>query len=379
MKINGLKYKFKSLSLLLLVFFFLLFPIIVKWACEVESQSLRNCNNRLSECLMCQDWNGIQWLNCDGCDVILEIRCDEQQGLYDACLAQQSNNTWWNNGWITISWPTIQQLSREGDSLRVRVLYSVNWTGINNENVSCTNSEFSVNWASHFTTLADEILESTTSFTCNLFIDTSSDTVTLTVNWWVVNIWSVSSSAWSQTFTRACSDTPSNDGYCTEWCANVNWSCSPAITACGDFEAAPWWWQCQACITWETKPNESHTRCICDPNYKCCWIQLNTVVPFIWDCIELDTNSSRWDTTSVNSVTAFPVLMQWLMKLLMSAIMVFSFLMVIVAWLMMTTWAFSNSSFTKWKTILKNVIISLILLWCSWLILSLINPSFFGG
>ena len=118
-------------------------------------------------------------------------------------------------------------------------------------------------------------------------------------------------------------------------------------------------------------------KCICDPNVKCCGIQLNTVVPFIWDCIEMSA-STRWDTTSVTSTTAFPILMQWLMKILMSAIMVFSFLMVIVAWLSMTTWAFGGSGFTKWKTILKNVIISLILLWCSWLILSLVNPSFFG-
>ena len=135
---------------------------------------------------------------------------------------------------------------------------------------------------------------------------------------------------------------------------------------------------CKSCENW-TIANETHTKCICNSNEKCCWIKLNTVVPFIWDCIELNTDSHRWDTTAVTSITAFPLLMQWLMKILMSAIMVFSFLMVIIAWLMMTTWAFSNSSFSKWKNILKNVIISLILLWCSWLILSLINPSFFGG
>lgn len=138
--------------------------------------------------------------------------------------------------------------------------------------------------------------------------------------------------------------------------------------------------QPQECSTndWEIW-STGQCKCICDSSVKCCWIQLNTVVPFIWDCIELDSDSSRSDTTSVNSVTAFPILMQWLMKIVMSVIMVFSFIMLIVAWLMMTAWSISNNSFTKWKTILKNVIISLILLWCSWLILSLINPSFFGG
>lgn len=152
-----------------------------------------------------------------------------------------------------------------------------------------------------------------------------------------------------------------------------------------------WWWfepQCPCDVVNEEEMNNCNNqtwmirkncRCVCDSSDKCCWIKLNTVVPFIWDCIELNTDSHRWDTTAVTSITAFPLLMQWLMKILMSAIMVFSFLMVIIAWLMMTTWAFSNSSFSKWKNILKNVIISLILLWCSWLILSLINPSFFGG
>ena len=176
----------------------------------------------------------------------------------------------------------------------------------------------------------------------------------------------------------SCSN-PSENWVCPEWFSDVAWCCQPV---CGWNTYLPEWSasmnDCIACGSW-TVPNANHTKCVCDPNKKCCWIQLNTVVPFIWDCIEMDADSSRTDTTSVNSVTAFPILVQWLMKILMSAIMVFSFLMVIVAWLSMITWAFSSSGFTKWKTILKNVIISLILLWCSWLILSLINPSFFGG
>ena len=139
-----------------------------------------------------------------------------------------------------------------------------------------------------------------------------------------------------------------------------------------------WWddWWTLTC-SWDLILNASWDKCICDSENFCCWIQLNTVVPFIWDCIELNTDSNREDTTSVNNVTAFPILMQWLMKILMSVIMVFSFLMVIVSWLLMTAWAFQTNSFDKWKKILKNVIISLLLLWCSWLILSLINPNFF--
>ena len=219
----------------------------------------------------------------------------------------------------------------------------------------------------------------------NISDDVSSITVTvapwlITFVWWSLSLW------WSNTFNRTvpdswsswdCPAAPTNWS-CGEWCAIVGSGCSPASTTCGSDEAAPWWWECKACEE-GTMANEEHTKCICDSSKKCCWIQLNTVVPFIWDCIEMNTNSSRWDTTSVTSVTAFPILVQWLMKILMSAIMVFSFLMVIIAWLSMITWAFGWSWYNKWKTIIKNVIISLILLWCSWLILSLINPSFFGG
>ena len=173
----------------------------------------------------------------------------------------------------------------------------------------------------------------------------------------------------------ACNNPP-QDGACQTWFTLQNNCCL------NNNDCESWYYdengRCQECENW-TLPNESHDKCICDPNKKCCGIQLNTVVPFIWDCIEMDGDSNRWDTTSVTSETAFPVLVQWLMKILMSAIMVFSFLMVIVAWFLMTTWGFASWNFKKWTTILKNVIVSLILLWCSWLILSLINPSFFGG
>ncbi len=165
-------------------------------------------------------------------------------------------------------------------------------------------------------------------------------------SWWEVNWW------------NAVSLCPWNDQYLPEWGASSS--------------------DCRRCGTW-TIPNAEHTKCICDSTTACCGIQLNMGVPFIGDCIEMNTDSSNPNTTSVTSVTAFPILMQWLMKILMSVIMIFSFLMIIVSWLMITAWAFNWSSYNKWITIIKNVIISLILLWSSWLILSLINPSFFGG
>lgn len=172
----------------------------------------------------------------------------------------------------------------------------------------------------------------------------------------------------------ACANPVDNSWNCQSW-YTLQWSCCFANNMCWD----TWynvWWQCYACGTWQ-KPNENHTKCVCDPNVKCCWIKLNTTVPFIWDCIE-SWPTSRDGSTQVNEVTAFPVLIQWLMKIILSLTLIFSFLMIIVAWFLMTSSAFKDSLYSKWKDIIKKVIISLILLWCSWLILSLINPSFFG-
>ena len=222
-------------------------------------------------------------------------------------------------------------------------------------------------------------------------------------NWWWM--WSYNAASGCCVKGESCQDpaTPPTDwqcasplvldqaGECCTTCttpADGSWNCQPWYTAqwgCCFSDDRCWeneineWWQCKACVPWETVPNENHTRCICDSSNKCCGVQLNNVVPFIWDCIEMNGESNRDNTTNVTSVTAFPILMQWLMKILMSVIMIFSFLMIIVAWLMIVSWAFGWSWFTTGKKIIKNVIISLILLWCSWLILSLINPSFFGG
>ena len=238
------------------------------------------------------------------------------------------------------------------------------------------------NWASMDWS---SVAKNTGALEISFDVNVTESTESITVNaweWLVVFTWNAMSLQWSQTFNRPlCSfpaTPPTSTWTCSSWFQN-NWAwCCQEQAPCTWNQYQSWSWGCQDC-TWDTMPSADRTKCVCNPDKKCCWIQLNTVVPFIWDCIEMNTDSSRWDTTSVTSVTAFPVLVQWLMKILMSAIMVFSFLMVIVAGLMMTTWAFSWWSFTKWKTILKNVIISLILLWCSWLILSLVNPSFFGG
>jgi uncharacterized membrane protein YcjF (UPF0283 family) len=106
------------------------------------------------------------------------------------------------------------------------------------------------------------------------------------------------------------------------------------------------------------------------------------VVPFIWDCIEMTTQNStewnNWDTSYINQLNAFPFLMMGLSKILVTVILIFSFLVVIAAGLMMVTWVYEEWNYSKWLGRIKKVVVALILLWSSGLILKLINPTFFG-
>ncbi len=134
---------------------------------------------------------------------------------------------------------------------------------------------------------------------------------------------------------------------------------------------------CKQCWSWKMA-NIDHTKCICDPWQWCCGIQLNTVVPFIWDCIEMSNEESAGNTTRVNPLNAFPRLMWWLSKIIVTAILIFSFVMVVVAWVLITSWGIQQENYKKWLEIIKKVIMALALLWASWIILRLINPNFFG-
>ena len=209
-------------------------------------------------------------------------------------------------------------------------------------------------------------------------------------------------------------DIPWNNAPLTiSWCNNlpVNWECTAWYVlcngCCSECSTPSTWWDCSGygswyvsyldwacckfdCSVWSgcnpwKKWNETKCKCVCDPSQTCCGIQLNTVVPFIWDCIEMvdsdtalglnvDTASSR-----VTQITAFPYLMMWLTKIVVTAILILSVIIVIASGVLMVTWGIWWDWYSKWTKLLKNVIISLILLWCSWLILKLINPTFFGG
>ena len=341
-------------------------------------------------------------------------------------LWSYSNSAWsqtytrpWGSSEVTIWAPTIGNWTWDGNTVEnIEVSFHIEWYD-SSMNVEIDNSKFHVEWWPIFGTDPhwqldwDHWIVDYTFSILNI-----EDSAELVIDAWAIKVWNKESSAWNKTFTKpesdtwscdypiesggdcqdvywwyfslgsepnccvqgGCQRTPDASWFCEDWYANDwNGCCSLISLLCSWNLYAPDWWNCVPCEEEGTIPNSDHTKCICDSSVKCCGVQLNMELPFIGDCIEMNTDSSNPDTTSVSSVTAFPILMQWLMKIVMSVILIFSFLMIIVAGLMMTAWAFKSSSFDKWKNILKNVIISLILLWCSWLILSLINPSFFGG
>ena len=156
-----------------------------------------------------------------------------------------------------------------------------------------------------------------------------------------------------------------------------------------------WWWTCstgtsaaehakkwEECLGWQRI-------CVPKPGV-CCGIKLNTTVPFIGKCISmvssgdekiLKANNKRnvSDTTlQVTENTAFPRLMLWLTKILVTVILLASFLAIIVAGVMMAASGAKEEWYSQWTKIIGSVIAALALLGASGVILRLINPNFFG-
>lgn len=219
---------------------------------------------------------------------------------------------------------------------------------------------------------------------------------------------------WNETISRMasclCADADSKPanfgGDCPQWFTwDWNWCCI-AIFPTWTGDGGTWWintwttttWTNNTCTwTWEIwvqswtsrtckpcpdptkqKPNDAHTKCICDASKWCCGIQLNTVVPFIGDCIEMSNEESSNNTTRVTALNAFPKLMWWLSKIIVTAILIFSFVMVVAWWVLITAWWLKQENYKTWIDIITKVIVALALLWASWIILRLINPNFFG-
>lgn len=139
------------------------------------------------------------------------------------------------------------------------------------------------------------------------------------------------------------------------------------VLACGAWEKDNWFGGC-VCEDWFTRIDSVCTKC--DWDKVCCGVKLNTDIPFIWKCIAFKSQDSDSEITEEN---AFPTLMAWFTKLLMTVILIVCFLVIIVAWVLRTTW-----DSKKWKDMIKWVAIALALLWASGVILRLVNPNFFG-
>lgn len=92
-------------------------------------------------------------------------------------------------------------------------------------------------------------------------------------------------------------------------------------------------------------------------------IKLNTDVPFIGKCIKKD-----------DADNAFPALIGGLSKMVVTAILIVSFLMIIVGGVMRTT---GGKNVWKGKEMIIKVAIWLAILGASGAILQLINPNFF--
>lgn len=112
----------------------------------------------------------------------------------------------------------------------------------------------------------------------------------------------------------------------------------------------------------------------------CCeWILLSTNVPFIWQCIvyKKSTDSQPAAGTVVDENNAFPVLMGGLSRILVSIILLVSFMGILVGGVMISASGWSDEWANKGKKIIGNVISALALLGASGVILKLINPNFF--
>lgn len=123
------------------------------------------------------------------------------------------------------------------------------------------------------------------------------------------------------------------------------------------------------CINWSWSPDRCACRAIGG-------ISLNTTVPFVGNCISL-RRSSNENTTQVTPDTAFPLLIVAVTKIMMTVILIFCFLAIIVGGVMMSMGWADEWQYNKGKDLIKHVVIALALLGASWVILRIINPSFF--
>ncbi len=161
------------------------------------------------------------------------------------------------------------------------------------------------------------------------------------------------------------------------------------INACVIPEVTVTWVNCKwgKIVNWICKCPEGTTRvaekwCLaCSDPWVCCGIQLNTSIPFIWDCIEFgkkeSTESQSTEEMVITQEEAFPTLMGYLIKILFTIILLWSFIAILTGGVMISAaWADEQRA-AKGKKLIINVIVALAILGTSGVILRLINPNFF--
>ena len=105
---------------------------------------------------------------------------------------------------------------------------------------------------------------------------------------------------------------------------------------------------------------------------ECKGVKLNTNLPFLWKCIGVSNSGS------VNQLNAFPIMIKGLMKIIISIVLVTSFLLIVAGGVMMASWGYRATNFSEGKAMITTVAQALAMLGASGVILKLINPNFFN-
>lgn len=154
---------------------------------------------------------------------------------------------------------------------------------------------------------------------------------------------------------------------CNAW--SLSWDTNAYASLGGlSCECKKWRWEYYDSIEWKVK-------CwLCTDDKVCCGTKLNTKIPFIGDCIE---SSSQASGSKITETTAFPILVTALVKILISVILIASFVLIVVAGVMIASARDDASQATAGKKMIIKVAVWLAILWASGVILRLINPNFF--
>lgn len=185
---------------------------------------------------------------------------------------------------------------------------------------------------------------------------------------------------------------------CKDWkIPNADWICEEKPAETTTSEEQPLWWLEWTENQWQNQENNEN-KCppqLQDSKWNCCkkmyydlelekevcceWILLSTNVPFIGQCIVYrktdEPQPEAW--LVVDETNAFPILMWWLSKIMVSIILLSSFIGLLVAWVMISASGSSEEGAKTWRRIIGNIIAALAILGVSGVILRLINPNFF--